>query len=131
MPRSLPILVVDDTEICRVGIALMLEQLGFRADTAANGYKALEKVPSNAYGAIIMDYDMGGMTGAECTEEIKKLEIETDRHILVVGMTSNVSPEIRVMCLNAGMEAVLDKSCSEAKFLETLERLLLQRLDHK
>jgi hypothetical protein len=42
MPSTLPVLVVDDTEICRMGTALMLDQLGFKCELAHNGFDALD-----------------------------------------------------------------------------------------
>lgn len=68
MPNSLPILVVDDTEICRMGTALMLDQLGFRCELAHNGFDALALFKPGKYAAVLMDYEMQGMSGAECTE---------------------------------------------------------------
>lgn len=124
MPRSLPLLVVDDVEICRIGIAMMLEQHGFRTETALNGFDALEKLEHGSYGAVIMDYDMKGMTGAECTEKLGEIEMGTKRHIPVIGMTSNDSSEVRRKCLDAGMEAVLEKSCPAGRLLEVLEGVL-------
>lgn len=41
MLRTLPVLVVDDTEICRMGTALMLDQLGFSCELAHNGFDAV------------------------------------------------------------------------------------------
>ncbi len=124
MPRTLPLLVVDDTEICRIGTALMLEQYGFKIETAENGFDALDKLESGSYGAVIMDYDMVGMTGAECTGRLRGMETGTNRHIPVIGLSANDGETIKEKCLKAGMVAVLDKSCPAGKVLEVLEKVL-------
>lgn len=124
MPRSLPLLVVDDTEICRLGTALMLEQFGFKTKTADNGFEALNKLENVSYGAVIMDYDMEDMTGAECTEQLRKMETGTNRDIPVICMSSNDGPVVREKCLKAGMVTVLEKTCPAGRVLEVLEKVL-------
>lgn len=128
MPRTLPVLVVDDTEICRMGTALMLDQLGFRCELAHNGFAALDLFKSGKYAAVIMDYEMKGMTGAECTSEIRRLESANGRKLPVIGMTSNDSQEVREKCLSGGMDAVLPKDCRTNDLLDILESLLLHGL---
>lgn len=128
MPRTLPVLVVDDTEICRMGTALMLDQLGFRCELAHNGFDALDLFKPGKYAAVIMDYEMQGMTGAECTSEIRRLESANGRRLPVIGMTSNDSLEVRNKCLSGGMDAVLAKDCRTKDLLDILEPLLLQGL---
>jgi len=126
MLRTLPVLVVDDTEICRMGTALMLDQLGFSCELAHNGFDALDLFKPGKYAAVIMDYEMQGMTGAECTSEIRRLESSTGRRVPVIGMTSNDSREVRDKCLYGGMDAVLTKDCRTKDLLDVLEPLLLQ-----
>jgi len=128
MPRSLPVLVVDDTEICRMGTALMLDQLGFKCEVAHNGFDALDLFKQGKYAAVIMDYEMKGMTGAECTNEIRRLESTNGCRLPVIGMTSNDSLEVRAKCLSCGMDAVLPKDCRTKDLLDILEPLLLQGL---
>lgn len=126
MPRTLPVLVVDDTEICRMGTALMLDQLGFRCELAQNGFDALDLFKPGKYAAVIMDYEMKGMTGAECTSAIRRLESANGSRLPVIGMTSNDSQEVKNKCLSGGMDAVLTKDCPAKDLLDILEPLLLQ-----
>lgn len=127
MPRSLPLLVVDDTEICRIGTALMLEQYGFKTETAENGCDALDKLERGSYGAVIMDYDMQDMTGAECTRRLREMETGRNRHIPVIGLSANDGQNIRDKCLKAGMVTVLEKDCPAKRVLEVLEDVLAAR----
>mgnify|MGYP006322399027 FL=1 len=127
MPNSLPILVVDDTEICRMGTALMLDQLGFSCELAHNGFDALALFKPGKYAAVLMDYEMQGMSGAECTEEIRRLENLTNTRLPIIGMTSNDSAEVRKRCLDSGMDVVLSKECPDKELLRTLEPLIYAR----
>lgn len=127
MPYSLPVLVVDDTEICRMGTAFLLESMGFRCDQALNGFDALDRFKVGKYGAIIMDYDMAGMTGAQCTDTIRKLEAPTGARIPVIGLTSHKHPAIIRLCLESGMDAVLPKDCPSDDLFDVLEPLIFAR----
>ncbi|OPZ92113.1 MAG: Sensor histidine kinase RcsC [bacterium ADurb.Bin425] len=127
MPCSLPILIVDDTEICRISTALLLDQLGFKSDLAQNGFEALNKLKSAQYAAVIMDYDMKGMTGADCTKEIRRLEKSTIPRLPVIGMTSHTSYTVRKKCLDSGMDIVLPKDCSSQDLFDILVPLIFTR----
>lgn len=127
MPYSLPVLVVDDTEICRMGTALLLESMGFKCELAANGFDALDRFKVGKYGAVLMDYDMAGMTGAQCTDTIRKLEAPTGARIPVIGLTSHNQPAIISECLASGMDAVLPKDCQSQELFDVLEPLIFAR----
>lgn len=127
MAYSLPVLVVDDTEVCRMGTALLLESMGFKCEVATNGFDALDLFKAGRYGAIIMDYDMAGMTGAQCTDTIRKLEASTGARIPVIGLTSHKHPAIIRLCLESGMDAVLPKDCQSKELFDVLEPLIFAR----
>ncbi len=130
MPYSLPVLIVDDTEICRMGTGLLLESLGFKCHLAQNGFDALARFKAGRYRAVIMDYDMHGMTGAECVREIRKLEESTGSRLPVIGMTSHNHPSVIRKCLESGMDAVLPKDCPKEDLLDILEPLIFTRSDN-
>ena len=127
MPRSLPILVVDDTELCRLATALLLSQAGFSSHQSTNGSEAISKFKSGRYGAVIMDFNMPDMTGAQCTQIMRSIERSTGRHVPIVGLTASYSPEIRKLCLAAGMDEVLDKTGPNIELIAVLESVLTAR----
>ena len=62
---GLKILVVDDEVIVRQVVAEMLEELGCSVTTAENGERALELLESVAPAAMLLDFAMPGMNGAD------------------------------------------------------------------
>lgn len=59
------VLVVDDDEHARKGIAMAIEALGAMVETAAGGEQALSALSDRAYDAVVCDLMMPGMCGDE------------------------------------------------------------------
>ncbi len=107
------VLVVDDTKIARQGTALTLRQLfSFEIDEAVDGYAAIDSLKNCDYAVILMDCDMPGMSGFECTERIRELEQHTGKRTPVIGMSASTSSDVRERCLKSGMDDYLDKGCT-------------------
>lgn len=105
------ILVVEDDRINQKLILRLLEKMGYKADLAADGYIALERVKANAYSIIFMDIQMPGIDGFETTRQILDL-IKTKQIIYkpaIIAMTANAMPEDREMCLQRGMNDYISK----------------------
>lgn len=67
------ILVVDDDDLVRQGIALMLEECGYRIIDAPSGAVALDYLRApHTVDALITDFAMKGMTGAELAREARR-----------------------------------------------------------
>ena len=116
------ILVVDDHAITRLGTALSVEALGFETEQAENGGEAFECMKASQYALVLMDFNMPDMTGAQCAEKIRELETGTGTRTPIVAMTASAEAETRRVCMRAGMDDFLDKSCD----LEELKLAVLK-----
>ncbi|HIA51716.1 MAG TPA: response regulator [Candidatus Melainabacteria bacterium] len=114
------ILVVDDLPLVSQGTALMLESIGYEVDQAANGPRAIELFKAAQYAAIIMDYNMPGMNGFECTANIRELEKSTGRRTPIICMSAAKETDMKERCLAADLDDFLDKDCSLAEMTATL-----------
>lgn len=112
--RPLRILVVDDNDINRKVIRVILQKLGYRCDEAVDGSDALSRYLQGAYDCIFMDLDMPEMDGIEATEAIRALETEDTREVEIIAVTANVSEETRLRCRRAGMNGYLEKPITAA-----------------
>lgn len=118
------ILVVDDHSMSRLATVFAMSELDIEVDQAASGEEAIALFKANNYSLIFMDYNMAGMNGGECTEQIRRIEDGGGRTV-IVGLTGSADKNIENKCLNAGMDAYLDKACSEQTLVETARKYLL------
>jgi len=121
MPRTKLLLVVDDTDLSRLATCLLANSFGYNTDDAASGTEAIEKLAHKKYSGIIMDYQMPGLTGKDCTEYIRTT---LQSHIPIIGYTASEDSKVFETCMESGMDACLNKSCPNQKLEDTLKSLL-------
>jgi CheY-like chemotaxis protein len=115
------ILIVDDNAENLQLIKSLLARTQMRTDTAASGAETLELVKKRHYDAILMDYMMPGMDGAETMRRLKELpRFDTP----VIALTANVVSGTREKLLDAGFSRYLSKPVR----LRDLEEALLSVL---
>lgn len=61
------VLIVDDHDLFRTGLRVLLEEEGFEVADSASGAAAVRRVGSFAPDVVLMDMNMPGMTGVEAT----------------------------------------------------------------
>jgi len=65
------VLIVDDESTIARLVALIVAQMGLRAETASNGAEALQKIGQEKPDLVILDLIMPVMTGEELIQEIQ------------------------------------------------------------
>jgi CheY-like chemotaxis protein len=106
--HPLAILIAEDNPVNQRVARLMLQRLGYRTDSAANGREAVEAVGRRSYDLILMDMQMPEMDGLEATRKIRARECAGERP-RIVAMTANASPADRAQCMDAGMDDFVTK----------------------
>lgn len=103
------VMVVDDSEINLLVAQGILEPLNMKLDLAQSGREALDKYNSGDYDIIFMDHMMPEMDGIETTQEIRKIEKNTGKHVPIVALTANAVVEAKNALLEIGMDDFLSK----------------------
>ncbi len=117
------VLVVEDFEPNIMVLAGMLDTWGYSYDLARNGMEALRRAERGMYDVILMDVQMPGMDGFECTRSIRKYEAKTGKpRTPIVAITAHVYEKDRAQCLAAGMDGFIPKPLNP----DYVERLLSQ-----
>jgi CheY-like chemotaxis protein len=116
------ILLVEDIEINREIVIVLLEEHEIAIDCAENGAVALEmfKAEPQRYDLILMDCMMPEMDGYEATQNIRALAVPYARQIPIVAMTANVFQEDIDKCLASGMNDHIGKPIDYDKLLAIL-----------
>ena len=105
----------DDNVINQKVAVRLLQQMGYRADVAANGIEALEALDRQPYDLIFMDVMMPEMGGLEATRRIRERQREPGRFphykspLIIIAMTASAMPGDREKCLAAGMDDYIAK----------------------
>ena len=121
------ILLVEDNELNREIAEELLNEYGFRVDTAENGAEAVETVKNSApgeYDLVLMDVQMPVMNGYEATEQIRALDDPDLAGITILAMTANAFDEDKKKALNCGMNGFLSKPIVIDELIATLQNNL-------
>jgi len=117
------ILVVEDNESHRKVSKLMLTRLGYESDIVPNAFEAIQAVKRNHYDLVLMDIVMPGMDGLQAAREMRKLG---KNGLKILAITAYVVPDIRKMCLEAGMNDCITKPVSLMELAEVLQKCALE-----
>lgn len=120
------ILVIDDEPDIRSGLTDILEDEGYRVETAANAVDARARIAESSFDAVLLDIWMPGTDGIALLREwVEAGELPQP----VVMMSGHGTVETAVEATRLGAYDFIEKPIALAKLLITLERALeAQRL---
>lgn len=121
--RPLRILVVDDHDINRRAVQLILAPLGAEIAQAADGLAALEAAAAQPFDVIFMDVRMPELDGRETTRRLRAGD-GPNRDTPVIAVTADNAPEDVAACRDAGMTWFVAKPLTPATLLGALEAVL-------
>lgn len=121
------VLVVDDDSDSRAALAEALREEGYSVETAADGFKALGKLPEFTPDLVLTDLKMPGMDGVELLKKIR-----ADSHdMAVVVTTAFAGVDSAVATLKEGAADYLTKPLDLGELSHVLgremDRLRLRR----
>jgi len=114
------ILVVDDEEAIRSGLAEILVEEGYVVEQAGTGEAALGRLREELFDLVCTDVRMPGMDGLELTERVKQESPETE----VIVITGFASLQSAVDAVKRGAEDYLSKPFDLDEVRLTVKRAL-------
>ncbi len=102
-------LVVEDNPVNLTVAVGILESLGWKVETAGDGFEALAAHARRRFDVIFMDCQMPKMDGFEATSEIRKREATGRYRTPIVALTASADNSFRERCLSAGMDEFVAK----------------------
>lgn len=112
------VLVVDDSQVVRTQLKLILDNLGIVCDMAKDGVEAIKLLQNCRYDLILMDVIMPNMDGLEATKKIKK-ELEGQGPVIL--LTAKTSQLDRLRGAFAGCDTYLTKPINQQELLDVIK----------
>ncbi len=122
----LRVLLCDDNVVNQKVALRLLQQMGYKADVAANGVECLQALERLPYDIIFMDVQMPEMDGIEATRQIRERQKNGapgnfKSNVAIVAMTANAMQGDREKCIAAGMDDYLSKPIRPEDIRKVLE----------
>ncbi|HEX7286478.1 MAG TPA: sigma-54 dependent transcriptional regulator, partial [Candidatus Angelobacter sp.] len=117
------VLIVEDEENERSGLAELVSAWGYRTDTAKDGLDALEKVAGWSPGIVVTDFKMPRMDGMELLQRLS----DQPQPIAVVLLTAQGSIDVAVDAMKAGAYDFIQKPVDPARLKQILANAARQR----
>ncbi len=114
------ILLADDDDGLRVGLATALRERGFEALEADCGFRAIEIATSSRPDLSLLDLNMPDMTGVEVLRRMNAMGIR----VPCLMMTAEAEPSLRIEAVQLGARAVLSKPFSFGELMTRLREML-------
>jgi signal transduction histidine kinase/CheY-like chemotaxis protein len=128
--RSAPVLggaqralIVDDIDYAANGTAWVVRHLGFQADVAHDGPKAVELFRRGAYDLVLLDLDLGNDTGPAVMRQLKRLRPGHQQPVFIAA-TAHAESEYKRLAIESGFNGYVTKPVTPEKLAGVLEPLL-------
>ena len=122
MNMSPEILIVDDNPRMTGSIAAMLSARGYRTQTTNDPLIAIDLITSDAFGIVLIDIMMPGMTGFDVIDRINGNR-ETTEFIIISG---DQSPEATIKAIRKGAFDFIRKPFEPDELIKRVENAVTQ-----
>ena len=120
------LLIVEDNELNRDMAMDLVQELGLTAEGVDSGKAGLAYLQEHTVDAVLMDYMMPEMDGAEAT--VKLHELSACENLPVIAMTAEEDPATIQILLESGMCAVLHKPLDPIALYKLLSEYTTEKL---
>jgi DNA-binding NtrC family response regulator len=119
------ILIVDDDRTISTSLAAVLEQEGYRVETAENGAQALAKASKTHFDLALVDMRLPDMNG---TDLLRLLPEGTPKMAKII-VTGYPSMQNAITSVNEGADGYLLKPVEAESVLQMIEKQLKKRAE--
>jgi two-component system response regulator AtoC len=120
MSEHARILVIDDDENVRKGLALALKERGYIVDVAKDGKEAVEKSQAAFFNLALIDIRLPDMDGIELLTALR----DTIPKMIKIIVTGYPSLENAMKAVNKGADGYILKPVDMDRLVSTIERHL-------
>ena len=117
------VLIVEDEENERNGLAELISAWGFRTETACDGVEGLEKIQSFSPGIVVSDLKMPRLDGLGLLQKVA----QSPREIAFVLLTAQGSVDAAVSAMKTGAYDFIEKPVNPSRLRNILQNAARQR----
>jgi signal transduction histidine kinase/CheY-like chemotaxis protein len=118
------ILLAQDNELSRAVNTKTLQLLGHTIISVASGKEVLERSKRIDYDIILMDVKENDLDGIETTRQLKRVMDEESMPV-IIGL-SNDEVKDKALCIQAGMDDILEKPMRAEALQEKINHWIMQ-----
>lgn len=118
------ILLVEDGQVNRKLVQIMLEEAGAQVETAENGWVGFQLASRRAFDLVLMDMQMPVMDGYTATKKLREAGVR----IPILALTAHAMKGDDEKCLHAGCSAYLTKPIQVSHLVRTVAKYLPKTL---
>jgi two-component system sensor histidine kinase/response regulator len=123
--HSIRILLAEDNPINQKMALHILQKLGYKADTVANGKDAIKALEQTVYDLVFMDVQMPEMDGFEATAIIRDPQSQVKNHrVPIIALTAHAMKEDKQRCMDGGMDGYVSKPIQPQALVDAIEKQL-------
>jgi len=112
------ILIVDDVEVNRLLLSLMIESDNVKIIEAINGKDAIDKILENDFDIVLMDYEMPILNGGDAALHIRKT---ISKNLPIILITAHSNKESIPNYNKIGFNEIIYKPINRNKLLNFIE----------
>lgn len=117
------VLIVEDEENERTGLAELISAWGYRTETAKDGLEGLEKSATWFPGIVVTDFKMPRMDGMELLQRLS----DQPQPVAVVLLTAQGSIDVAVDAMKSGAYDFIQKPVDPTRLRQILQNAARQR----
>jgi signal transduction histidine kinase/CheY-like chemotaxis protein len=121
------VLLIEDQQVNQVIVSQMLSGYGMLVDLASTGIEGIRKLTDNDYDIVVTDIQLPLMDGIELTQNIRAIQSWVD--LPIIGLSVDDDLALKHRCLNAGMNAYVNKPVKAAQLLDEIVPLVTRDPD--
>jgi CheY-like chemotaxis protein len=116
------VLIVDDALTVRTALRRLVEDAGFRVESARDGVDAIDTLRAFKPSIVLTDLEMPNMNGVELTSHLRGRD--DLKNVPIIMITSRSQEKHRRMAAEAGVDAYLTKPYNDGELLQAIRRQL-------
>ena len=123
---SCRVLVVDDDDLVREGLSVLLRASHYQVEVAATGEEALRVLSATPCNIVLIDWQMPGMDGLALCRKVRQEHVEG--YVYLMMITVRESKQDMLVSMAAGADDYIVKGSSNEEILARLN--IARRITH-